>query len=610
MQSTPSKWGTSIPNLRNGGSSVKAPEKAENGAQTPDRPDGTGNTARTRSADTGEPEPEDGPEITKLDGRDYRAGPVRGKMLPTALVRSTGLVTHQGSPREELAVLAIAAYVDGIKPENDGVEYVNRHRGTLHVVRREDGTIWKSRQSFTEDVRRRLYKRTEAPDDGELRADWTDEFARDYDRIRHATDRVSAYLSNDGAATETSVPMLDCLNGRRWRVADELRDLPDAPEPRDCVPCTGPEPTIDWGALYIDPLDALERITAHREKLHRRFKAGAKQQQHRGEFAPREAKRHARASHEWTARRGSDRPQYVTAGRWQSEDDVGDTSAPCTVPWIVFDLDAGTKAENERHADRLMTLLRQRMEAEAFADVLAVDTGGDGHHVRLPAGALGNDVYRDGHACPRALSRFASRLCADDPDLLDALDLSLFKPTQNVRMVGSTHTSGRRCVAITGAEYRSCPDPFTLLRGHSEADTYSPVTLPDPTATPYCPSLARLLHDVERSRPSNHDPARGGDRQSVVKPGATGEYERALRVQHEGEKWGRDVDKPDLVGRNRACLTVSLRKLTVRRTPSEAWRDVRAWNRQMAEPLPEPEARRVFEHARAYRNRKQTTPSR
>ena len=562
--------------------------------------------------------PETRPEeetTTILDGRTYREGEVRGLMLPARYVRSLGLVTNADALREEWAALSVAAFLSHVTEEDEAaaVQYRNRHTGAVRRVEREEGTIHKSRQTFVEDLRRRLYKRPSAPADGDLRSDWTPDFSRDYDRIRHAIDGrlPSGLLDAEGTPTpSTGNRMIDSLDGLRWRVADTIRDCPEAPAQRDAVRSTGPAPRIDTGGQYVDVLDALERMTAWRETLHTGFTTGIRQEQTaHGPF-------HARGTRtcidpeglgSTVAEEGRDAPRYVRAGRWRPEAVEGgsvDPSAPCTVPWIVFDLDAETRAENEAHARRLMTLLQQRMSKEAFADVLAVYTGGKGYHIRVPAGAVGNGIYNSGKAAARALSRFASRLCEDDADLLAALDFRLFNPSQNLRLVGSTHTSGRRTVAMTGAEYRDHPDPFTFLRWHSEASTYAPTSLPDPTETPYCPSLAHLLHHVTRT-PSTEggDAERGSDEQTVGIQPSTGEYARALEVQTEGEKWGRDVDKPDLVGRNRACLTVSLRELTLKRTPEAAWREVYAWTQRMQDPLPESEARKTFESARRYVSR-------
>lgn len=521
-------------------------------------------------------------------------------MLPTGLVRSAGLLTHQGTPREEWGAVAIAGHLSQTaeNAEDDGIRYVNRHNGALVVVLREAGTIHKSRQSFVEDLRRRIYKRATAPADGEFREGWEEGFRRDYDRIRHAIDRADL-VRNCGPVAFGGLPFHEDLNGRRWHVDETLRDLPEAPEQRDSVRCTGPDPTVDLGGLHVDVLDALERIVAHREDLHEQFTAGWKQQQFDGDWGPRERKIDASKSHQWTAREGSDRPQFVGVGRFRPEeiDHEGlEGRRACTVPWIVFDLDGETWQECARLADRLCTRISKRVSARVLSDVQVVHTGGTSFHVYVPAGALGNRVYPNAAACKQALRRFADNLCGGNSELRDAIDNSVLDPTQVHRMIGSTYPNGNRVVACDAITFLGHGGFF--LRGHSEVGRFHAYTLPDPTSTPFSPSLAALF---ERG-PRRQNP-RGRDSSTVAKQSSTGEYERALQVQYEGEKWGRDVNKPDLRGRNRAALTVSLVHLTYCPTERQAWRDTRAWNRDMTEPLPETELRTVFRHARKYRER-------
>jgi hypothetical protein len=264
------------------------------------------------------------------------------------------------------------------------------------------------------------------------------------------------------------------------------------------------------------------------------------------------------------------------------------------VPWVVFDIDApgDTVTEERAHAhelaERLLTRIRQYTTPRVFSDVQAVATGGGGIHVYLPAGAIGNRVYANATACKRALRRFADRLCEGDDKLRNAIDDTVLDPHHVARMIGSTHESGGRVVATDAINFLG--NGSLLLWGHSEAGRFTSYNLPDPTSTPFCPSLSRLLDPAPRRH-------RGGDRYTVAKRRSTGEYERAKEVQYEGEKWGRDVDKPDLIGRNRAALTVSLVACTRSQTP---WMDIRAWNRGMADPLPEAELRKTFESARRY----------
>ena len=600
-------------------------------------------------------------------GRPYRAGEVTGKKLPGYLVRSLGLLSHLDTPRVEWGALAIAAHLSDIT-EGSGAEairYRNRHTRTEHTVEREEGTIQKSRQSFVEDLRRRLYKRALSPGEREQREQWPAQFERDYDRVRHAMARLEAgeYLVNEGPAVEADNKPARDANGRRWSVMPELRRQPDADPQRRFVLPTGPEPEMDRDALHVDVLDCLERLVAYREDLHEDFTAGWKAEQEGGEWQKHQVKTDAARSHQWTARNGTDRPQYVSIGRWRPEEIEEDElkgERAVTIPWITFDIDANSRARCATLGHRLCKRLRDLLPDGYLDHVLVSYTGGSSVHIRVPAGFLGNPVYKDAEAAAQSLSAFADRLCEGDPELRDAIDDRLFHPRQMVRMIGSMYAeetdppdnsswkpwltqrlaarpgvedrahaadiadevlaflrerhldisditldfSGPRPVIITDAPDQTpranrvvattarqfLADGARPLWDRSEAEGHSAVDIPDPTEAPHVSALAALFEAV----PTPHAE---GDTQSVAKQPSSGEYERALQVDEEGEKWGRDVDKPHLVGRNRAALTISLHRLTYSETP---WRDTCVWNRDMAEPLPEPELRKTFRSAKSY----------
>lgn len=66
----------------------------------------------------------------------------------------------------------------------------------------------------------------------------------------------------------------------------------------------------------------------------------------------------------------------------------------------------------------------------------------------------------------------------------------------------------------------------------------------------------------------------------------------------EGEPWGLDVGRPEVVGRNWAALFFSHLVLAEKESREGAWRIVQDWNRRFnAPPLPESELRGVFERA-------------
>ncbi len=607
-------------------------------------------------------------KIRELEDRSYRGGEVRGKQLPGYLVRSLGFVNHLGNPREEWAALAVAAHLSDVteSAEDGAIRYTNRHTGTEQTVEREEGTIQKSRQSFVEDLRQRLYKRAATPEDRDWRDDWSDQFQRDYDRIRHAISRLQdcEYLVNEGPAVDSDSQVERDRNGRRWAVGSSFRNMPKGKPQRRFVRCSGPEPEMDRTSLHVDVLDNLERLVAYQEDLHEKFTAGFKAEQKGGEWQPHQTKTNAARSHQWTARNGTDRPQYVSVGRWRPEeignDDLKGERA-VFVPWIVLDIDAETKEQCGTLGMDAIEILSEHLTEEQLEEVIVSYTGGSSIHIRIPAGFFGNPLFKNATTAATALSRFADQLFGDDPELREAIDDRLFHPRQMVRMIGSMYAedtappdnsswrpklirrlftrpqvegrahaaeiadeilsflrdrhlaindvtldfSGTRPVTVRDAPDQTpranrvvatTADSFLVVGAEimwawSQWGDAQAFNVPDPTEAGYVDTLGRMLS--EAARPAQPE----GDTHSVAKQPSSGEYQRALQVEHEGEKWGRDVDKPHLVGRNRAALTVSLYHLTHSDTPR---RDVYAWNRQMSEPLPETELQKTLRSAQRY----------
>jgi hypothetical protein len=526
--------------------------------------------------------------VERIDGRQYRRAPVRGRKLPTALVRSIGLLSHMGTPREELPILARALHIDHVTAESDSeaVRYWNQHTGTLETVERIAGTFQKSAQGFTEDIRRRIWKKITP--DGLESAD----ARRDYERHRHATRRAAPYLVDVGPAVPHPDKRRRDFNGRRWAVAEELRDMPVAPDPAPLVRCTGPEPHVNWNALHIDVLDALERIVAHREQLHRQFtegkaatsrddddRAGLSLTKHRAVDAQR--------SHQWHARHGSDRAAFVSVGRWRKGESAHADERPAvTVPWIVFEIDGrdddGQKSRT-RTAELARRLVRRLLTYTGTADALHLSyTGSTSIHVRLSHAAVGCPVYTSERDAAAALSALVDGICAGMPEVRAAIDDACLRPRQLIRCIGSTHRHGGRCIPLTVEDLLHA-DPLTWW-GRSEAMPHEPYILPDPhTSTTFSPALYRLLtaHSTERQTPAEPLPAK-----HCCKPlNSTG----TIAPIRDGVEEGR---------RNDSAYLMALYLLTNgREPPGSAWEHLKRWNGRCSPPLPVAELRVCYTSA-------------
>ena len=525
--------------------------------------------------------------LEQIEDRSYRRAPVRGRMLPATLIWSTGVLSHMGTPREEWGILARALHVMGAtaKSTSKAVQYWNQHTGTLETVPRIDGTFQKSGQGFTEDIRRRIWKKItpNGLDDDDAR--------RDYERHRHAARRIAPYLRDVGPAVRHPNKRRRDFNGRRWAVAEELRSMPAAPDPAPLVRCTGPGPRINWNALHIDVLDALERIVAHREQLHLDFTEGKAAKSREGDGSGLSLTRHravnAHRSHQWHATNGSERAAFVSVGRWRKgESTHADERPAVTVPWIIFEIDGrdgdGHKSRT-RTAELARRLVRRLLTYTGTADALQISyTGGTSIHVRLTHGAVGCPVYTSERHAEHALRQLVDGVCAGLPEVRAAIDDACLRPRQLIRCIGSTHRHGGRCIPLTLNDLLHT-DPLTWW-GRSEATPHEPYTLPDPhTAATFSHALYRLLTTPSTERQTSAEPLRAP---LCCKPPTQGSTIGAIR---DGVEEGR---------RNRSAYLMALYLLTSgREPPGSAWDDLKAWSERCSPPLPLAELRRCYTSA-------------
>ena len=525
--------------------------------------------------------------LERIDGREYRSAPVRGCLLPTALVRSTGLLTHLGTPREEWAHLSRAAYLQGKADaaESDALRYWNHITGALETVERVEGTHQKSKLGHAQDARRRIWKELPGALD-------TPEARRHYDRAVKALERAEPYLQNIGPAVEAPGKIRRDTNGRRWAVAPQLRDAAPAPPPPAAVRCTGPEPRVNWNAPYIDPLDALERVVAHREGLHTRFTEGLATTQGTAADGTQYFTRHrtvnARRSAQHYARQGSDRAAFVTVGRWrEGEASRADENPAVTVPWIVLEID-GRGPDGKKSRTRSVELARRLVRrlltyTGGGAEGLRISyTGGASVHLRLSHRLVGCPVYTSEADARQSLTRLVDGLCSDLPDVRAAVDDSCLRPRQMIRNVGTTHQHGGRCIELTPAELLQS-DPLTFW-GRSEAAPHQPYALPDPdTYGTFSQALHRLL---TRTRDADATPSPALTALYCWKVPFGGARVEAIRG---GVSEGR---------RNDSAYIMALYLLTYGRDPTEhPWEQLKDWNKRNDPPLPVGELQTCYRSA-------------
>ena len=412
------------------------------------------------------------------------------------------------------------ALAEGV-PESEGLspsryqpsryQYINAYSGREHIVERQPGTIVKSIQGIAEDLYQRIYKRL-PPEQDPL----TDPgFRRIYERIIKAMRRLdigstnaqeTAHKTADEAANGTATPnrprpllkrigpaiphtnkLIRDRNGQRWQVHRAL--LKGAPQTARAVRGAGPKPDVHQAGPTLDPLRAAEELHAHRETLHTQFTAGWKSQVRQGAWTqpvPREARR----SQAHIATQGSDYPSFMSLGRWHADEiRRHHPDSAVTVPWIIADIDGPDRYTSYQHAHALCTLLKRY--GVDLGHIQVAYTGGKGFHIWIPHGLVGCPIYQDTEAAQVLISQFFDRLCKDHTELRQTIDNMAMRPRQPIRMIGSKHQNGRRCIGTTADVFME-QHPLVLF-GHSDTGRYDGFSLPNPEAVPYNPPLESLL---------------------------------------------------------------------------------------------------------------------
>ena len=542
----------------------------------------------------------DPPSVDAPHARRYRSAPVRTVDLPSSFVEDAeGALTRKGTPRLDVLCAARAAFLQrkSDRAETDALRY---HTGAFAL--RREGEHVKSIQGHAEDLYRRLYKRpipegnpTDDPD-----------FRRFYDRTRKALKR-SDLLKDEGAAVPAREKIDRDRHGKRWSLSDRLREAQSGAEttdPRPFVRCTSD--VLDTGRT--DVWTRTERHVARENELHREFSHALTASELPGPWRTAEGRRFERRH----ARGGGDGPHYCTVGGWRPEAaGRSDRSRQAVrVPWIVAEIDGRTgQGEKDRAvSDRLARRLLRRLDTFGLdlSNVVVSYSGNASIHVRIPDGAVGCPIYRNEREATESIGRFFDRLCGADEALREAIDDACHRPGQMIRAVGSTHeATGRQTVGTTGQRFRETPSCYLWHLSEPEFQYTEPERFPVPRRVDFVPGLAALL-DPPTDFPKTDD-SDGGEKTNVqqyisggqgVGPG--GAQSAVARVRGgvaEGERWGRDVDRPEAVGRNWAALFVSHRVLSAATSKMKGWGAVLRWNRCNEPSLPRAELRAVFDRA-------------
>jgi len=532
------------------------------------------------------------PKTDDPHDRQYRAAPVQAVDLPESFVEEAGgAFTREGTLRLDVLAASRAAF---LQRKADAAETDALTFDSGEWAPRKEGEHVKSIQGHAEDVWRRIYKRP-VPEGDPLDSS---EFRRFYDRTRQALKR-SELLVDEGPAVQCPDKKRRDKHGKRWSLSGGLREAQSGRETADPPPvvrCKGEPSEADLNGVDRSEDEAgvwtrVERRYAREQDLHREFshaRTARRVDESRWDHRTAEARRWERRY----TRDGTEDARHVSIGRWREEAARrDDTRRQWTrTPWLVAELDADTRAENDRLARRLCDRL-----AEAGANlsaVLVAYSGNKSLHVRIPDGMLGCPLYRNTDVARRRIESFFRRLCEGDSDLLAALDFGVCSPARTIRAIGSVHPdTGRHTVATTADTFLDKPRCYLWHLSEPEFEYTPPGSYPLPRRAGFVPSLSDLLTPLE-CRPQNAPSTEGSE----------------LNVQQYSSEWkGRIVEADGTVKgvgkgqRNDAALYVSHRMLTSCPEQASAWKRVQNWNEKNDPPLPDRELQTVFEHAAEYR---------
>lgn len=197
------------------------------------------------------------------------------------------------------------------------------------------------------------------------------------------------------------------------------------------------------------------------------------------------------------ARRGDERERHHTVALFRRADaralarrwGADLTGRDAYVPFLILDVDPPRRPDRARSATaHRFAHLFKGVDLDAVEEayrvarwivgvllllgcdartVLVVYTGGRGFHVRLPAGAFGNPVFRDATDVPAVLRAFARRVFGEAEGGVDEyaahvqsgmIDESLFPSLHLVRAAGSyREATGLYARSFTAAEFLACP---------------------------------------------------------------------------------------------------------------------------------------------------------
>lgn len=286
------------------------------------------------------------------------------------------------------------------------------------------------------------------------------------------------------------------------------------------------------------------------------------------------------------ARKGAKGGRHTSIGAFRKSDLVAINTAPCTVPFIIIDLDENSVETNFDTA-RSITQKLKKLGCD-IRQIIVAYTGGKGFHIQIPSGLIGNPIYQHSYSAAQIIGEFVDKIIPKE-----TVDRQKFYPTALIRVIGSMHeASGKYKYAQNGNDFlRSSLEGILKI-----SRQFVGYTLVDPTSVNISSTVIGHFFDSIENASHSTPSFRSGTKEFVppafkdVQEFNQEEYEPkenvytlAMKGVSEGEVWCKEKGYQ---GRSMAMFVAACSLINKCADEQTAWDKLVEVNNRNSPPLP------------------------